>query len=1039
MQAPSPKAQAALRQLDRLLSTKGDIVVGRDAERDQLLQAFRRIREHHRHSSSGHRKNTHAEPQEQEQENRKNELVLISGRTGLGRTTLAHSIEQVVRESKGYFVSGKFDQMQRPDEPTAFGEALTEYVSQVLDRNEVLNVREAIRRQGIDFATDGKELVAVVPALAKILASDEDEQNNSGGAKWQSLNGNDEDYYFSHTNAAVLHFKHVCRMLVRAISDPERPVVFLLEDIHFADEGSIDLLQFILKDGSNSGGVLFIGTYRDNSDSGATRTVQSMLKTMHDSEVTTITHLQLNPLREREVRRLVAHVLPVNENYTSRLATVVHSITDNIFYIFEIIRYFVEREILTFEGDSLECVWDNLEEFQTEIKEMDDLILARIAHLSEQSQEILKVAACLGSKVDAEILQFFVTEPVGLFLQEFTANGLFRYDEARNSWSFAHDSIQETIYQLIPPDDKVGYHYRIGRKFWRVLDEARLSDFVFLVVGQLLLGSNRFQDDRERVAVAKLCLSAGIKGVSLSSFQTSFAYLHRGIALLGPNAWREQYELSLELQSAAAEVATSLGLFETALEHVETILKHARNFSDTLRAQAVKVHTIGSKGMFEDALDAALAVLGKLDIQIAQPNRIHIFLEWTRLRSILRKRTNESLMRLPLMVDRDKIAAIQMLNLVLLYAVMAKGEWLTAIGFKMVRLTLDYGLSAVSCIGFGLYSVIASGVGHDIEEGYRFGKLSFSICNKFNARAFLARLSAIYYEGVHNWKRPVSQMFKPLERAYHIGLDTGDVEFALACASISWFTRVELESLTKLEAEMMGLSERMELHQQKNFLFITRPIHQMMHNMMGLQDGDVTILRGDILDETMEEQIEMNHLTSLWRNAHTVILCCFFGQFRKANEVSLDCRELAKLVFGPMGAGLVYFYFGFADVADARARKKKRASIARRQARQLGKWSLKSPHNFLGKYLFLKAELAAMSRCKSTVSRFVTAIAASREGGFIGQTALANERLALYLFEQGEKESAGPYFVEALSLYQEWGAWAKVRDLQETTTRLRAL
>jgi len=47
------------------------------------------------------------------------------------------------------------------------------------------------------------------------------------------------------------------------------------------------------------------------------------------------------------------------------------------------------------------------------------------------------------------------------------------------------------------------------------------------------------------------------------------------------------------------------------------------------------------------------------------------------------------------------------------------------------------------------------------------------------------------------------------------------------------------------------------------------------------------------------------------------------------------------------------------------------------------------------------------------------------------QTALANERLGKYFLERGDKESAGPFIDEALSLYDQWGATTKAEHLRE--------
>jgi predicted ATPase len=69
-----------------------------------------------------------------------------------------------------------------------------------------------------------------------------------------------------------------------------------------------------------------------------------------------------------------------------------------------------------------------------------------------------------------------------------------------------------------------------------------------------------------------------------------------------------------------------------------------------------------------------------------------------------------------------------------------------------------------------------------LEYGNRFGKLSFTLYDRFKNRNFLARFYAVYYDGVHSWMYPVQESIKPLMYAHKVGLETGDNEFAMVRA-----------------------------------------------------------------------------------------------------------------------------------------------------------------------------------------------------------------------------------------------------------------
>ena len=105
-----------------------------------------------------------------------------------------------------------------------------------------------------------------------------------------------------------------------------------------------------------------------------------------------------------------------------------------------------------------------------------------------------------------------------------------------------------------------------------------LTDFLFLVVGQLLLGVECMKDQRERVTVAKLCLGAGVRAFQISNFQSSYTYLKSGINLLHDDAWDDEYDLMMNLHSTVAEVANSLGMFADVHALVTESVNHRKSY-----------------------------------------------------------------------------------------------------------------------------------------------------------------------------------------------------------------------------------------------------------------------------------------------------------------------------------------------------------------------------------------------------------------------------------------------------------------------------
>lgn len=68
-----------------------------------------------------------------------------------------------------------------------------------------------------------------------------------------------------------------------------------------------------------------------------------------------------------------------------------------------------------------------------------------------------------------------------------------------------------------------------------------------------------------------------------------------------------------------------------------------------------------------------------------------------------------------------------------------------------------------------------------INEGCRLGNLAMKIFGTFNNRNFLARVYGIYYFIVHCYTNPIQNSIEPLMYGHRVGLETGDIEFAVVC------------------------------------------------------------------------------------------------------------------------------------------------------------------------------------------------------------------------------------------------------------------
>jgi len=374
----------------------------------------------------------------------------------------------------------------------------------------------------------------------------------------------------------------------------------------------------------------------------------------------------------------------------------------NPYFMLMCLRSLVDEGLLRYSPSSIPPWQCDPEELRVEFGEtIVDILRHKISLLTPTVLQTLRFASFLGSKINVEIMSYLLGESeaaVISYLQLAAENGLLVHNES-GGWSFSHDSIQDATIKFVPEDERDEFHYQIGRQLWKCFDIEKLDDNIFVVVGQLLAGKRFIVKERERAAVAKLCLRACERSVYLSSFHSAYDYVLNGIDLLGTQSWRDNYEFTLELFNAAVELAYCTGHPNKAIDFAELINRQARCFEDSLHGHTMKVRALGSIDNIDDCVDFGVKVLNRLGEQFP-PNLgiVRCFIELQRIRFRVRNKTNESLIRLPLMTNERKLAAVHLLNQLFMYCCQNLPFLAPLLGFRVVSLTLDYGISNTSCL-----------------------------------------------------------------------------------------------------------------------------------------------------------------------------------------------------------------------------------------------------------------------------------------------------------------------------------------------------
>ncbi len=294
-------------------------------------------------------------------------------------------------------------------------------------------------------------------------------------------------------------------------------------------------------------------------------------------------------------------------------------------------------------------------------------------------------------------------------------------------------------------------------------------------VGQINHGGPQAVIDSEQaVVVANLNLDAGKKAVNMSDFFSAYSFFNHGISFLPNGHWNDHYDLSLELFNCAMRCALMNADHDSFNVLTSQVMHYAKCFEDRCQAISHSITLLGWSGNVPDAIDlinSTLTNLGQgLPTKIT-PTVIKHDLDSTK--ALLASLSDDTLLTYPIMENPSKILALELLSKYY-YMLNFAGERaaMLIIPLKVIQLSLTYGMSPISPVGFALYGTFLSVVRNEFQEGYRYSKLALSLMKKIPSRAqdgnvmFHSTCTRIYVE-------PMQSAIELFPDAYRAALKSG--------------------------------------------------------------------------------------------------------------------------------------------------------------------------------------------------------------------------------------------------------------------------
>ncbi len=955
------------------------------------------------------------------------ELALVSGYSGIGKSSVVNELHKVLVPSRGLFASGKFDQLKRNIPYSTLAQAFQSLICPLLAKGEevLASWRHALLEA---LGPNGRLMVDLVPELKLII-------------------GEQPPVPELPSQEAKARFQLVFRRFVGVFARPEHPLALFLDDLQWLDAATLDSLQDLLTQ-PDVHHLLVIGAYRDNEVDSA-HPLRCRFEAMRRTGAR-VQEITLGPLTRDDLGQLVADSLRCEPASAAPLGHLVHGKTaGNPFFVIQFIHALVEEKLLTLDHDGAHWLWDpDRIQAKGHTDNVVELMAGKLNRLPVRTQKVLQEFACLGNRAEISTLAIaHRTSEEAVHSDLWEAVHLEFIVRLEGAYAFVHDRVQEAAYSLIPESARAAAHLRLGRLLAAHTPPEKREETVFEVVNQLNRGAALITSRAEREQLAELNLIAGKRAKAATAYASALQYLTAGAALLTDDAWERQHELAFPLELDRAECEFLTGALAAAEERLTMLSSRAANTVERATVACLRVDVYTTLDRSDRAVAVCLDYLCHLGVEwSAYPTSEEVRREYKRIWSKLGSRTIEELIELPLMSDPASLATLEVLTKVLPTAKHTDANLLSLAICKAVNLSLEGGNADSSCVAYIWLGVVAGPHFGNYQAGFRFGRLGHELVERRGLRPFQARAHQVFASCVMPWTKHVRAGRDLLRRVFEIANKIGDLTFAAySCANLNTNLLAAGDPLVEVQREIeRGLAFAKNarfghvVDQVSVQLGLVRSLCGMTSKFGSFDDGQ--------FEELWFERHFSNNpslaLPECWYWIRKLQARFLAGDYAVALEASSRAQRLLWTSASMFETAEYHFYGALAQAASCEPawpdRRRQHLEALAAHQRQLEIWAENCPENFENRVALVAAEIERVQGYPLEAERlYERAIRSASENGFVHHEALANELAARFYAARGFEKIAQAYLREARYGYLRWEAAGKVRQLEELYPQLR--
>lgn len=943
------------------------------------------------------------------------QMVCVSGPPGIGKTALIQEATRQIALGQAYILSGKFEPLQQDHSKSPLIAAFRELIEQLLseDKTSLDQWRRSITRA---LGSNAAVISEVIPEIERIIGQ---------SAPVEQL----------PLEESIERFQFVLRRFIQVFCQQKQPLILFMDDLQWADEASWRIIRSFMTD-PHSQSLLFIGAFRDTGNAPISR-IQEEAAAIASSGVA-VQSLPLQPLASVDLTRIVEDTMRVKEGIAAEVAhALLLKSEGNPFLFRRWLQRSLEEETLRFDETTDQWVWHwNDSHLAGDLADADlllDYMTDSINRLPHDTRQALLEASCLGGEIEIELLSSWRKEVPDQTL-EVLQPAVQRQIIIRLKGSrirFVHDRLQEAANALLDFSMNESIHWHAGNYWLNHPDPSVRDRHLFDSAGHLNKGSRLalLPEDGERLVQANA--SAGRKAKAATAYESAAVYFRAAAASMTQKMWERDFDFCFDMFVDLLECDYVNGWQPSTDDMLAAILDKARNAYERMRVQQIEIKRLLHTEKMTEGIALGLKCLRDLGIHVSARSRKEMLLiELLVTKLQLRRKVGK--INAGRSVSNPAIsAALQVMTLLSGSAFLCDKPLFRALTFKCVRLSLRYGNFPQAAAVFGSFGGILN---HESGE-LKLARVALSegvkIAEKFNQPSVLCRAYLTIGVMFFIMDDDHRDFRASLQKSIDYGLEAGDLFFA---GHSVMMLLVHLHMTGKLEQIESVLPEYKAMlsdtHSEYLFPYLTifdRWVRALTgnHEAMNSDPDDQELLR-QIGSSAMKPHLLFQYGLGLLQE----------GYMLGERELALRGAEIAERntpdAMHYLQLSEYELHYGLELLSRWPNLGPSISKIVADCRKKLRRSADKCPEHIRHKALLLDAEYARVRGKYDVAGRlYDDAIREAKRSGYIHHAAMACECAGQLYLAQSRETMAKGYLLEAYTLYRQWGASRKTKQLRE--------